>query len=149
MFGIAFAMPRRSVKAVELYARCKALKHWFEDFTALDEAVPTDTRVWGELLVYAYIFGVADKVAEKIQGLVPEIWEDDTFVYVSPWYFSHGHVAAASADAFFGKCFENMTSSAHEFLAPSGGGGSGFGGGGGFSGGGGGGFGGGGGGFSR
>lgn len=160
MFGIAFGMPRRNQQAVEIQARCEALKRWFKDFTALDEGVPTDTKVWGELFVYAYIFGVAEQVADDLNRVVPEIWEDDTFVYVSPWFYTsyHGHGAAgaASADSFFGTCFENTASSAQAAIdameaKSSGGGFGGFsgGGGGGFSGGGGGGFGGGGGGFSR
>lgn len=50
----SFFMTRRSQEAVDIYARCTTLKRWFKDFTALDEAVPTDAKVWGELLVYAY-----------------------------------------------------------------------------------------------
>ncbi len=162
MFGIAFGMSRRSEHAVELYARCEALKHWFKDFTALDEAIPTDTKVWGELFVYAYIFGVAKQVADDLNSVAPEIWEDDTFVYVAPWYYTtyhgYGSAGAAAGDDFFGNCFENTASSAQAALdaieAAESGGSGGFGGfsgggGGGFSGGGGGGFGGGGGGFSR
>ena len=161
MFGIAFGMPRRSEHAVEIYARCEALKRWFKDFTALDEGVPTDTKVWGALFVYAYIFGVAKQVADDLNRIAPEIWDDDTFMYVSPWYYSsyhnYGSSGAAAGDDFFGNCFENTANSAHAALdAMSSGsrdegffGGGGGGGGGGFSGGGGGGFGGGGGGFSR
>lgn len=159
MFGIAFAMPRRSAKAVEVYARCEALKRWLKDFTALDEAVPTDTKIWGELLVYAYIFGVAKQVVEDLNRVAPEIWNDGDFVGVTPWYYmgsyngyAHVSVGAATSGDFFGNCFENTVSTAESAVramdAGSSGGFSG-GGGGGFSGGGGGGFGGGGGGFSR
>ena len=45
MFAFSFFMPRRSRDAVEIHARCEALKKWFEDFTALDKAVPTDAKV--------------------------------------------------------------------------------------------------------
>lgn len=151
MFGIAFGMPRRSQEGADLYARCEALKRWFKDFTSLDESVPTDTKVWGELFVYAYIFGVAKQVAEDLNTVAPEIWNDTDFVYVSPWYYASFHhlgaASAASANDFFGDVFANTASSASSIVAAnsssgSGGGGS-FGGGGGFSGGGGGG------GFSR
>lgn len=145
-------MPRRSREAVEIEARCKALKRWFKDFTALDEAVPTDAKVWGELLVYAYLFGVAEQVVADLNRVAPDIWDDDIFRGSVYWYYNPYatmHLGAASAD-FFGRAFENTMSSAQNIIsAPKGGSGGSFGGGGGFSIGGGGGFGGGGGGFSR
>ena len=148
----AHFMPRRSMEAVEIQARCDALKRWFKDFTALDEAVPTDAKVWGELLVYAYLFGVADQVVNNLNRVASEIWESDVFVGSMLWYYNpymDMHLGAASA-AFFGNAFENTMHSAQNVIAAAkGGGGSGLGGGGGFSMGGGGGFGGGGGGFSR
>ena len=149
----AHFMPRRSVEAVEIQARCDALKRWFKDFTALDEAVPTDAKVWGELLVYAYIFGVADQVVGDLNRVAPDIWNDDVFVGSMLWYYNPYmamHAGAASA-GFFGDAFENTMNSAQSVIsAAKGGGGNGsFGGGGGFSMGGGGGFGGMGGGFSR
>lgn len=150
----AHFMTRRSQEAVDILARCRALKRWFKDFTALDEAVPTDAKVWGELLVYAYLFGVADQVVNDLNRVAPDIWESDVFVGSMLWYYNPYmamHLGAASA-AFFGNAFENTMHSAQNVIAAAkgGGGGSGsFGGGGGFSMGGGGGFGGGGGGFSR
>ncbi len=148
----AHFMTRRSQEAVDILARCKALKRWFKDFTALDEAVPTDAKVWGELLVYAYLFGVADQVVNDLNRVAPEIWESDVFVGSMLWYYNPYvamHLGAASA-AFFGNAFENTMHSAQSIVsAAKGGGGGSFGGGGGFSMGGGGGFGGGGGGFSR
>lgn len=148
----AHFMPRRSLEAVEIQARCDALKRWFEDFTALDEAVPTDAKVWGELLVYAYLFGVADQVVNDLNRVAPDIWSDDVFVGSMLWYYNPYmtmHLGAASA-GFFGNAFENTMHSAQNVIAAAkGGGGGSFGGGGGFSMGGGGGFGGGGGGFSR
>lgn len=152
LFVFSFFMTRRSQEAVDILARCKALKRWFKDFTALDEAVPTDAKVWGELLVYAYLFGVADQVVNDLNRVAPEIWESDVFVGSMLWYYNPYmamHLGAASRD-FFGNAFENTMSSAQSIVsAAKGGGGGSLGGGGGFSMGGGGGFGGGGGGFSR
>ena len=148
----SFFMTRRSQEAVDIYARCMALKRWFKDFTALDEAVPTDAKVWGELLVYAYLFGVADQVVNDLNRVAPDIWTSDVFVGSMLWYYNpyvSMRAGAASVD-FFGNAFENTMSSAQSIIAAAkGGGGGSFGGGGGFSMGGGGGFGGGGGGFSR
>ncbi|MGI6033976.1 MAG: DUF2207 family protein [Coriobacteriales bacterium] len=158
MYVMARFMPRRSERAVEIFARAEALERWLKDFTHLEEAIPTDAKVWGELLVYAYIFGIADQVSKQLNAVNPDIWEDPYFAPCSFWYYdpyaSAPFAAAAGASDFFGEAFSNTMQSVHEALAPvtSGdfsGGFSGGGGGGGFSGGGGGGFGGGGGGFSR
>lgn len=159
MFAFSFFMPRRSRDAVEIHARCEALKKWFEDFTALDKAVPTDAKVWGELMVYAYLFGVSDRVAEQLSQINPDIWDDAAFASTVYWYHTpYGYAAGptgASTGDFFHDAFDNTFASAQAAIDAatakdvasdmfSGGGG-----GGGFSGGGGGGFGGGGGGFSR
>ncbi len=148
----AHFMPRRSREAVEIQERNEALKRWLKDFTALNEAVPTDAKVWGELLVYAYIFGVVDEAVTNLNAVAPEIWNDPYFSYGMLWYYNpYGAMyRTASNHDFFGNAFENTYSTAQAAVsAASGGGGGSFGGGGGFSGGGGGGFGGGGGGFSR
>ncbi len=58
---IANYMPRRSVRGNELTAKSKALRNWLRDFSSLDERPPTDVKVWGEFMVYAYLFGVADQ----------------------------------------------------------------------------------------
>lgn len=156
LFIFSHFMTRRSVDAVEIQARCEGLKRWLEDFTALDEAIPTDARVWGEFLVYAYIFGITEKVVENLNRTIPDIWNDGYFTYSMLWYYSpyRAYGGAASSGDFFGRAFENTFDSARNAVqaassAGGGGGGFSFGGGGGFSGGGGGGFGGGGGGFSR
>lgn len=160
MLAFSFFMPRRSRYAVEIHARCEALKKWFEDFTALDKAVPADAKVWGELMVYAYLFGVSDRVAEQLSQINPDIWDDAAFAstvywYHAPYSYAAGATGVSTGD-FFHDAFDNTFASAQAAIDAatakdlasdvfSGGGG----GGGGFSGGGGGGFGGGGGGFSR
>lgn len=145
-------MPRRSQEAVDIQARCEALKRWFKGFTALDEAVPMDAKVWGELLVYAYIFGVADQVVKNLNRVAPELWTSDAFAYGMLWYYNPYHAmhAGAAMGSTFGNVFENTMSSAQSIISQASGSGGNFGGaGGGFSSFGGGGFGGGGGGFSR
>ena len=135
---VAFAvnMKRRSREGAEIVAKARALKRWFKDFTNLKEAIPTDAKVWGELLAYATLFGVAQEVVEKLRVAVPELWQDDGFVYCSYWGLA---MPAGALDTSFSRAIDLAATS------PS----SGTGAGGGFSGGGGGGFGGGGGGFAR
>ncbi len=135
----AVNMKRRSQEGAEIVAKAKALKRWFKDFTNLKEAIPTDAKVWGELLAYATLFGVAQEVVEKLRVAVPDLWQDDTFICCSYWGLAMP--ATGAFDTTFSKTIDIAGTS------PS----SGTGAGGGFSGGfsGGGGFGGGGGGFAR
>ncbi|MEG0071519.1 MAG: DUF2207 domain-containing protein, partial [Raoultibacter sp.] len=156
LFVISNFMPRRSREGVDLNARCEALRKWLKDFSSLDERPPTDVKVWGEFMVYAYLFGVAEEAIKNLKDTVPEVFATDdvrmsSSVYV-PWWFwyspvygHHGSVMPAAGD-FLGTTLANTASTATAALSAaqdnfsSGGG---FGGG--FSGGGGGGFGGGGG----
>ena len=84
-------MPRRSVEGNNLVAKCKALRNWLRDFSSLDERPPTDVKVWGEFMVYAYVFGIAKQVMHELQTSVPELFEPAAgtaygYGYV-PWWF--------------------------------------------------------------
>lgn len=153
-FVVAIFMRRRSEHAAEINARSQSLKNWFKDFTNLKEAIPTDAKVWGELLIYAYLFGVAKDVVKELQIKVPQLWDDTGFMTYSYWYWN-----PSGGDAYsgaFDSAIDNTVKLARAAVAGSelvdaigSSASSGSGGGGGFSGGGGGGFGGGGGGFAR
>lgn len=152
---LANYMPRRSVYGNNVVARCKALRNWLRDCSSLGERLPSDVQTWGELMVYAYVFGIADKVMKELRLASPQLfWEGNSYCdgsYVPWWlWYESGRsstgaavspVAAALQDAM-----SNTASAAQAAIsAASGGSSSSGGGGGGFSGGGGGGFGGGGG----
>lgn len=151
---IANYMPRRSVQGNELTAKSKALRNWLRDFSSLDERPPTDVKVWGEFMVYAYLFGVADEAIKQLQTTMPQLFEYDGSMGVTymPWWFWYtgGHTATGAVMPSVGDMLQtsvaNTMSTAQSALsAASGNFSSGGGFGGGFSGGGGGGFGGGGG----
>ncbi|MDR2672467.1 MAG: DUF2207 domain-containing protein [Coriobacteriales bacterium] len=139
IFIIASGMRRRSKEAVELYARCRALRNWLADFSNLAEAIPTDVKVWNHFLVFAVVFGVADKVIKQLQIKLPQIFEDAQFM-PTYWWFASLHSGGVSPIDVLGRSYNTALN--HATSADSSGGGFG----GGFSGGGGGGFGGGGGG---
>jgi uncharacterized membrane protein len=155
LFILSNFMTRRSHHGVETVAHCEALKRWLKDFSALDERPPMDIKVWGEFMVYAFLFGVADKVIAELKETVPDLFNggesfasDPTFVPWWIWYSSAstGPMGAASFSDAFSGAMNNTASIASEAIsAASGNFSSGDGFGGGFSGGGGGGFGGGGG----
>ena len=153
---IANYMPRRSQEGSTLDAKCKALRAWLKDFSALDERPPTDVKVWGELMVYAFIFGIAREVIKALELKVPELFQDDGMMYSTgyvPWWFwystsygVHGSAMPAASDLFQTSLANTVSTAQAAMSAAQGNFSSGGGFGGGFSGGGGGGFGGGGGG---
>ena len=152
---IANYLPRRSVRGNNLVAKCKALRNWLRDFSTLDERPPTDVKVWGEFMVYAYLFGVAEQTIKQLQIAMPQLFEYDGSLgatYVPWWFWYTGaHTASGATLPSVGDMLQtsvaNTMSTAQAAISGASGNfssGGGFGGG--FSGGGGGGFGGGGGG---
>ena len=142
-------MSQRTRRGAEVAAKANALKNWLKDFTRLDERPPTDVKVWGQFMVYAFLFGIADQVVKDMRMHVPTFrdMDDRTFYSTMPYYYwystgTHNAIAASIFDA----TMSNTISTAVAAISEASGGG---GGGGGFSGGGGGGFGGGGGGGAR
>lgn len=156
-FGVY--MPRRTQAGCDLNAKCQALHDWLEDFSAIDERPPTDVKVWGEFMVYAYVLGVAREAIKNLQEAVPEVFQETmagSGYNGVPWWCWYSTASASdgtsvpSAGDFLSDSFSNASATAREAIsAMSGGGSSGGGFGGGFSAGGGGGFGGGGGGGAR
>lgn len=145
---IAQFMTRMTRRGAEVRAKAAALKKWLQDFSSLDERPPTDVKVWGEFMVYAYVFGIAEQVIRELQLKVPELFvaEPAGSAYV-PWWFwyspHYAHGMGASLAGALSATVANTVSTASAAMSANSSGG-GFGGG--FSMGGGGGFGGGGGG---
>ncbi|MEG2007633.1 MAG: DUF2207 domain-containing protein [Oscillospiraceae bacterium] len=48
-------------------------KKYLEDFSLIAERGVKELPIWRELLTYAMLFGIADKVAEQLKALYPEI----------------------------------------------------------------------------
>lgn len=147
LFVISGVMARRSKHAVELFAKCVALRRWLKDFSALDERLPTDVKVWGEMMVYAYVLGVADEAAKALRSRMPEVLENPDFAPVYYWlmphYYSMGMAASAMdspLDAFSAMQADAVdaaraaVSAASGSFSDTGGAGGGFSGGAGFSG---------------
>lgn len=145
-------MERRTQKGADVYARCKGLRKWLTEFSALDERPAADVKVWGEFMVYAYLFGVAEQAIGELRKKVPEMFQlnndevlDSSYV---PWwglYTSTYYANTTMPD--LGSMLNTSVSESIQAVqsALSGDSSDGSGGGGGFSSGGGGGFGGGGG----
>ena len=112
---------------------------YLQDFTIINERKAVEVHLWQDYLVFATLFGIADKVAKELKDIDPIAFEEvvnydfDTFTTIL-------HQTNSLSNAITRNSYETSTSSGGSFSGTSswsgGGGSSSFGGGGGFSGGG-------------
>ncbi len=113
-------------------------KRFLDEFSQMNTKEVLDVKLWDEYLMFAYIFGNADKVAKQLKNLYPEVIEQSNFDYNTLVFIndiSKTSVKAAST----AKRAEEARSAAESYSSGGGGFSSGGGGGGSFGGGGGGG----------
>lgn len=90
MYFISFN--KRTKKGNEEYARWKALGNFLNDFGRMNEKEIPEIILWEKYLVYATVFGMADKVQEYMKVKLQDInydTTDFTFLYFDNWYFYH------------------------------------------------------------
>lgn len=108
--------------------KLQGLKKFLNDFSSIKDRSAVEVNLWQDYLIYAQIFGIAEKVAKEFKRLYPEVVTDmyyDNVVFVS--YISvHSFNSANSARS----AAQSYSSGGGGFSAGGGGGGS-FGGGGG------------------
>ena len=114
--------------SVKLYG----LKLFLQEFSRMDTKEAIEVKLWDEYLMFAYLFGIADKVAKQLKEMYPEVVYEmeqanmnyDTLVFINN--MSYKSVSAASSAR---SAAENYSSGGGGFSSGGGGGGS-FGGGG-------------------
>ena len=114
--------------SVELYG----LKKYLLEFSDMKNKEAFEVKLWDEYLMFAYIFGIADRVAKQFKNLYPEIIQEmensnfdyNTFIFVND--LSSRTVKAASSAR---SAAQSYSSGGGGFSSGGGGGGS-FGGGG-------------------
>lgn len=132
--GLSFTFRRFTPEGAEVAARCKALKHWLEDFTRLKEAVPGDLVLWNKLLVMGVALGISKEVLRQLaEAVPPEVREADGFYdnYPCYWWYYHHYGTESPLDSFNDLYHESISAVASSSDSSSGGGGGGFSGGGG------------------
>ena len=133
-FVLSCTFRRYTSEGAEVAARCKALKHWLEDFTRLKEAVPGDLVLWNKLLVMGAALGVSKEVLRQLaEAVPPEVREADGFYdnYPCYWWYYHHYGIDSPLDSFNDVYHESIRELASSSDSSSGGGGGGFSGGGG------------------
>lgn len=132
--GVSRTFRRFTPEGAEVAARCKALKHWLEDFTRLKEAVPGDLVLWNKLLVMGVALGVSKEVLRQLaEAVPPEVREADGFYdnYPCYWWYYHHYGTESPLDSFNDVYHESISAVASSSDSSGGGGGGGFSGGGG------------------
>ena len=128
---------KKNVMNDEIYTqstRLYGLKKFLDDFSNINTKETMEVKIWDEYLMFAYLFGIADKVAKQIKNLYPDLMEQnnidlDTILIINSISTNTAHAASSARSAA-----ESYSSGGGGFSSGGGGGGS-FGGGG-FSGGG-------------
>lgn len=72
-------------KGMDEYAKWKGLKKYMEDFSMLDRREIPEIVIWENFLVYATVFGIADKVLKQLKAVYPNINEEldiNTYSYM-------------------------------------------------------------------
>ena len=102
------------------------LKLYLKEFSNMNTKEVMDVHIWDEYLMFAYLFGMADKVAKQLEHLYPDVIKDLDFDYSTIIFINDLSVSSVSAASSARSAAENYSA---------GGGGFSSGGGGGFSGG--------------
>ena len=113
-------------------SRLYGLKLYLTEFSRMDTKEVMEVKLWDEYLMFAYLFGIADKVAKQFKNLYPEVIEQmesanidyNTLIFVNNLSSSSVYAASSARSAA-----ENYSSGGGGFSSGGGGGGS-FGGGG-------------------
>lgn len=118
-------LSRLTQEGINEKSEWKGLKKYMEDFSLLNEKEVPALTVWEGFLVYATVFGIADKVIKQLKIIYPEIENMDNFNRGSYVYL----MSHTNFNSSFNKAINSSISSA---MSSGSGGGGGFSGGGGF-----------------
>ena len=144
IFIYTLAFKKRTKYGNEHYVRWKAFKRFLEDFGDFKNKELPEITLWEKYMVYATVFGIADKVAKVMNVKIKEMQLDNTNIdYNFTTYYYHCNLSNYINSAITSAVSQAAATAAAEIAksaASSGvGSGGGFSGGGGFGGGGGGG----------
>ena len=112
--------------SVKLYG----LKLFLQEFSRIDTKEVLEVHLWDEYLMFAYLFGIADKVAKQLKNMYPEVLQQMDFDYDTIVFVNSITTRSVSAASSARSAAQSYSSGGGGFSSGGGGGGS-FGGGGG------------------
>lgn len=97
----------KNVMTDEIYndsSQLYGLKLFLEKFSQMNEKEAIEVKLWDEYLMFAYLFGIADKVAKQLKNLYPEVLENmnfdyDTLIYINTLSTKSVYAASAARSA--------------------------------------------------
>ena len=129
---------KKNVRDYVIYedsTRLYGLKKFLVEFSSMNEKEAIEVHLWDEYLMFAYLFGIADKVEKQFKNLYPELMEQNPNMdYATIMMINSFSTTTVSAASSARSAAESYSGGGGGFSV--GGGGFGAGGGGGFSGGG-------------
>ena len=142
-FFITIAIYKKTQKGSEHYARWNAFKNFLDDFGSFELKELPEIILWERYLVYATIFGLADKVEKSMNVYISEMNIDATSDYYPMFFYINlGPTIHSSVNNAINSAYQRQSANyanSHSSYSSGGGFGGGFSSGGGFGGGGGGG----------
>lgn len=73
---IKYTRNELSETGIKLTSEMFGFKKYLEDFTIINEREAKEVELWGSYIVYAQLFGIADKVAKQFKNLYPQYFEE-------------------------------------------------------------------------
>ena len=105
------------------------LKLFLEEFSNIDTKEVLEVHLWDEYLMFAYLFGIADKVAKQLKNMYPEVLMQEEFDYDTIIFVNNVTTRSVYAASSARSAAQSYSSGGGGFSSGGGGGGS-FGGGG-------------------
>ena len=136
----AIACTKKTKKGIEHYAKWKAFKNFLNDFGNFSIKELPEIALWERYLVYATVFGLADKVEKAMNVKITEFDNVDSADYIMFTHIHNMHMASIISSSMHSAINSSQVSinraNASSSMSSGGGFGGGFSGGGGFGGGG-------------
>lgn len=85
-------LSKKTEKGIDHYTKWKAFKKFLEDFGTFELKELPEIELWERYLVYATIFGLADKVEKAMNVKIKEISPSNTY-YNSIYIYNHYNIA--------------------------------------------------------
>lgn len=136
----AIACTKKTKKGIEHFAKWKAFKNFLNDFGNFSIKELPEIALWERYLVYATVFGLADKVEKAMNVKITEFTDINSADYIMFTHIHNMHMASIISSSMHSAINSSQVSinraNASSSMSSGGGFGGGFSGGGGFGGGG-------------
>ena len=68
---------------LEDYKQIVGLKRYLKDYSKIKDRYPMEIALWDDYLVFAALFGIADKVSKEIKEELVKQGYDDNYIYMT------------------------------------------------------------------